>query len=99
MATSLDLHYLLHDPFVRIPGMRRRAMPFESRRAKLALDEETRVWLQSLSVSYTAPAAHVERAKVLLAYAGGETVSAIARGLRANRPEVGRSVARALPVG
>ena len=74
-------------------------MPFESRRAKLALDEETRVWLQSLSVSYTAPAAHVERAKVLLAYAGGETVSAIARGLRTNRPKVERSIDRALQFG
>jgi transposase len=74
-------------------------MPFESQRAKLVLDEETRTWLQSVSVSYTVAAAHVERAKMLLAYAGGETISAIARKLGTNRPKVERTVDRALHFG
>jgi transposase len=74
-------------------------MPFESQRAKLVLDEETRAWLQFLSVSYTAAAAHVERAKILLAYADGETVSAVARSLKTNRPKVERTIDRALRFG
>lgn len=74
-------------------------MPFESQRAKLVLDEEARASLRSLSVSYTAPAAYVERAKMLLAYAGGATISAIARDLGTNRPKVERTIDRALRFG
>lgn len=74
-------------------------MPFESHRAKLVLDEQTRAWLRSLSVSYTAAAAHVERAKMLLAYADDETISSIARNLGTNRPKVERTIDRALHYG
>jgi transposase len=74
-------------------------MPFESRRAKLVLDEETRTWLESVSVSYTVAAAHVERSKMLLAYARGDTISAIARTLGTNRPKVERTIDRALEYG
>ena len=74
-------------------------MPFESQRAKLVLDDETRARLRALSVAYTAPAAHVERAKILLAYSDGETVSAIARQLETNRPRVERTIDRALRFG
>lgn len=74
-------------------------MPFESRRAKLVLDEEVRMRIRTLSVSYTAPLAHVERAKMLLAYAEGETISAIARTVGTNRPKVERTIDRALHFG
>ncbi len=74
-------------------------MPFESSRAKLVLNEKTRERLQALSVSYTAPAAHVERARMLLGYADGDTISAIARLLGTNRPKVERTVDRALEFG
>lgn len=74
-------------------------MPFESRRAKLVLDEETRTWLESVSVSYTVAAAHVERAKMLLAYGRGDSISSIARGLGTNRQKVERTVDRALQYG
>ena len=74
-------------------------MPFKSRRAELVLDEKTRRRLQVLSTSYTAPAAHVERAKILLAFADQETVSAIARRLETNRPKVERTIDRALRFG
>lgn len=74
-------------------------MPFKSSRAELVLDAETREDLEALSVSYTAPAAHVERAKILLAYADGESVSAIARRLGTNRPKVDRTIDRALRFG
>lgn len=74
-------------------------MAFESRKAKLVLDEETRAWLQSVSVSYTVATAHVERAKILLAYAKGASISAIARELGTNRPKVERTIDRALHFG
>lgn len=74
-------------------------MPFKSQRPRLVLDERTRRHLQALSTSYTAPAAHVERAKILLAFADQETVSAIARRLGTNRPKVERTIDRALRFG
>ena len=74
-------------------------MPFKSQRARLVLDEKVRKRLQALSTSYTAPAAHVERAKMLLAFADEETVSAIARRLETNRPTVERTIDRALRFG
>jgi transposase len=74
-------------------------MPFKRQRAELVLDEETRADLRALTVSYTAPVAHVERAKILLSYAGGESVSSIARRLETNRPKVERTVDRALRFG
>lgn len=74
-------------------------MPFESQRPELVLDEETRARLKGLCVSYTAPAVHVERARVMLWYADGETVSEIARRLGTNRPKVERTIDRALKFG
>jgi len=74
-------------------------MPFESRRAKLVLSDKIRERLHTSSVSYTTPAAHVERAKMLLKYADGETISAIARALGTNRPKVERTIDRALEFG
>jgi transposase len=74
-------------------------MPFKSQRAKLVLDEQTRERLRGLSVSYTAPAAHVERARILLAFASGESISAIAREMKTNRPKVERTIDRALRFG
>lgn len=74
-------------------------MPFESQRPELVLDEEMRARLEGLCVSYTAPAVHVERARVMLWYADGETVSEIARRLGTNRPKVERTIDRALKFG
>jgi transposase len=74
-------------------------MPFLSQKAPLILDEETRAYLQRVSAARTAPAAHVERAGYLLAYASGETVSAIARRFQTNRVKVNETINRALQVG
>jgi len=74
-------------------------MPFVSCKPQLMLDEETRAHLHSVSVSRTAAAAHVERARMLLAYAAGEGVSAIARRFHTNRVKVNNTVNRALQVG
>ena len=74
-------------------------MAIKRRRAKLVLDDEVLKELKAVSQSYMAPAAHVERAEVLLGYAGGETVSSIARRLGTNRPKVERTIDRALRFG
>lgn len=74
-------------------------MPFTRRKAPLVLDEDTRAYLQSVSVSRSAPAAHVERAGMLLAYAGGDGIAAIARRFHTNRVKVNATVNRALQVG
>jgi transposase len=74
-------------------------MPFVSQRPKLKLTEEDRTWLQRLSQSRSEAAGRVQRAKILLRYHSGETVSAIAAALRTNRPRVERSIAKALELG
>jgi len=74
-------------------------MPFKSQRAGLELDEHTRAALDSISRSRTEPAQRVERATMLLAYAHGETISAIARALHTNRPKVERCIDKALQWG
>lgn len=74
-------------------------MPFKSQRARLVLENDTRDRLRALSVSYTEPAAHVERAKILLAFASGDSISAIARDMKTNRPKVERTINRALRFG
>ncbi len=74
-------------------------MPFERQRAPLSMDEDAQLELYRISRSGTEAARRVERAKMLLGYAGGETVSAIARSLGTNRQKVDRCVRKALEVG
>jgi transposase len=74
-------------------------MPFISRRAELRLEPETERQLSEISRSRTEPRQRVERATMLLKYAQGETVSAIARDLRTNRPRVERCLNKALQLG
>ncbi len=52
-----------------------------------------------MSRSRTKSATLVERARILLAYADGESVSAIARNVSANRPKVERCIDKALQLG
>jgi transposase len=74
-------------------------MPFERRRPDLVLTQEEEAALKSLSHSRTEPAARVERAKILLAYAEGESISSIARRFETNRPKIERCVDKALQLG
>jgi transposase len=74
-------------------------MPFASRRAALRLEAAMERQLTGISKSRTEPRQRVERARILLAYARGETVSAIARGMRTNRPKVERCLNKALQLG
>lgn len=74
-------------------------MPFLSRRARLSLTEEDRDWLEQLAQSRTESVAHVLRAQMLLRYAQGQTVSAVAQALHTNRPRVERCISKALELG
>jgi transposase len=74
-------------------------MPFQSQRAKLTLLPETKEQLNVISRSRTESAQRVERAKILLAYEAGQTISAIAKQLSTNRPKVERCIAKALELG
>jgi transposase len=74
-------------------------MPFQRKRAQLVLTEEEKATLKSFSHSRKEPSAQVERAKILLAYAGGESISSIARRFETNRPKIERCVDKALQLG
>ncbi|MCW3133024.1 MAG: hypothetical protein N2V78_01665 [Methanophagales archaeon] len=66
-------------------------MPFVSKKPKLKLSKEERNILRSVSRSRTMPLRTVERAKMILGYYEGDTISAIARSLGTNRQKVRRS--------
>lgn len=74
-------------------------MPFASTRARLALQSDEILELTAITRSRTEPARRIERARILLAFFGGETVSAIARTLRTDRPKVERCLDKAVQLG
>ena len=74
-------------------------MPFQSRRAKLTLQPQIKAQLSIISRSRIELAQRVERAKILLAYEAGQSVSAIAKQMATNRPKVERCINKALELG
>lgn len=74
-------------------------MPFTRQRPTLVLPPDKRAELEALAGSRTSGAHRVERARLLLAYAEGHTVSAIARERRVSRPTVERCIDKALQFG
>jgi hypothetical protein len=74
-------------------------MPFQPTRARLALTVESRAELLTIARSQVRPARAIERARILLAYADGGSVSGIARDLGTNRPKVDRCIDKALQFG
>jgi len=74
-------------------------MPFDRKRPELKIDQEVRNKLEQINKSRTESASRIERAKILLEYAKGGTVSAIARQLSTNRPKVERCIDKALQLG
>lgn len=74
-------------------------MPLRRKRAMLLLESEVRDRLEKLSNSRTESACTVERAQMLLGYAGGESISSIARRFRTNRPKVERCIDKGLGLG
>ena len=74
-------------------------MPFQSQKKPLELSEAHKKQLQRAARSRTESLQRVERARILLAYAREETVSAIARMLGTNRQKVNRCIDKALQLG
>lgn len=74
-------------------------MPFERKRPDLVLSEEMIEELTKISLSRTEAVRRVERAKILLAYARGDSISGIAHQLGTNRPKIERCVDKALQLG
>ena len=74
-------------------------MARKSKRAVLVLTPDQTVALKELAASRTAPAREVERAKVLLGYAGGTSITELQRQLGFSRPMIYRCVDKALAAG
>lgn len=74
-------------------------MARKSGRATLTLAPEQRKTLEELAGSRTAPTREVERAKVLLGYAAGTSITELQRELGFSRPMIYRCVDKALAAG
>ena len=74
-------------------------MARKSGRAALVLTPEQRATLEELAASRTAAAREVERAKVLLGYAAGTSITELKRRLGFSRPMIYRCVDKALAAG
>jgi transposase len=74
-------------------------MPLRRKRAVLLLESEARDRLERISKSRVESASAIERAQMLLGYAGGESISSIVRRFRTNRPKVERCIDKALAFG
>ena len=70
-----------------------------SKRAALLLTPEQKVTLKEWAASRTAPAREVERAKVLLGYADGSSITQLQRQLGFGRPMIYRCIDKALAAG
>ena len=71
----------------------------KSNRAALVLTPAQQTTLKELAASRTAPAREVERAKVLLGYADGSTITELQRQLGFGRPMIYRCIDKALAAG
>lgn len=74
-------------------------MARKSERPSLVLTQEQRTTLQELSASRVAPAREVDRAKVMLGYADGVSITELQRRLGFSRPMIYRCVDKALAAG
>jgi transposase len=74
-------------------------MARKSKRAALVLTPEQRATLKELAASRSAAAREVERAKVMLGYADGMTITELQRQLGFSRPMIYRCVDKALAAG
>ena len=74
-------------------------MARKSGRAALVLSPEHRITIKELAASRTAPAREVERARVLLGYADGNSITQLQRQLGFGRPMIYRCIDKALAAG
>lgn len=74
-------------------------MPFKKKRSALILQAEDIKILENIATSRTEEYAKVSRARIILAYARGESISSIARNEQTDRPVVERCIDKALSGG
>ena len=74
-------------------------MARKTKRAALVLADEQRAMLTELSGSRTAPIREVERAKILLGYAEGASISGLMRRVGVGRPMIYKCIDKALAAG
>lgn len=74
-------------------------MPFERKRPSIILNHEEISYLHELSRSRTKELQTVERAKMILLYTEGASVSEIARQFQTNRPKIERCIDKVLQLG
>ena len=74
-------------------------MAGKTKRAPLALTDMQRSMLVELAGSRTAPVREVERAKVLLKYAEGASITDIQRAVGVSRPTIYKCVDKAIAAG
>jgi transposase len=74
-------------------------MARKTKRAKLLLTTEQQVKLSQLSQSRKAPLREVQRAKILLQYANGESISQIQKIVNVSRPTIYKCIDKALAAG
>jgi transposase len=74
-------------------------MPFVNKRPALEMTEDELRQLNIISKSRTQPTRAVERAKILLGFHEGTSISQIARDLGTNRPKVERTIDKAFAFG
>ena len=74
-------------------------MPFQSTRAKLMINEGDMKTLTNITKSRSEPNGRVDRAKIIIEYHSGATVSEIARNHKTNRPKIELQLNKALQMG
>ena len=74
-------------------------MAGKSKRAALVLTPEQMATLKALASSRTAPAREVERARILMGYAAGTSMTGLQRQLGVGRPMIYRCIDKALAGG
>lgn len=74
-------------------------MPFKRKRPELIITQDVQGKLEQISKSRTESATRIERAKMMLEYSNGNSISSIARMLSTNRPKVERCIDKALQLG
>lgn len=74
-------------------------MAGKTKRSALMLTESQKTMLKELAGSRTAPAREVERAKVLLGYAEGISISGLQRRIGVSRPMIYKCIDKALAAG
>ena len=74
-------------------------MPRKCKRAELMLTTKQREQLNNISQSRTAPLREVERAKILLKYVDGVSISKIQAELNISRPTIYKCIDKALTMG